>query len=364
MARNMAVCHRSCSYRCLTSKQLVYDSYGDPEKVLYLREVEIDSKPGLDKVRVRFLASPVNPADINQVQGVYPIKLPLPAVGGNEMIGEVEEVGDGTSELSPGDRVIASHAGIGTWQTYANINEKDLIKIDRDLSLEASAFFQVNPPTAYRMLRDFVKLRPGDLIVQNGGNSAVGRAVIQLAKAWGYRTMSLIRERSNFAEVADELKMLGADYVLTENELLKEIKTKANSARLALNCVGGRSTLLLINCLENDGVMVTYGGMILIFEIIQAPTGPFIFKNIQLHGFWMSHWYTLPENEVVNVTTEYQKIKMTFLQKKKKMFSELANLIRNRELRPTNFYKIKLDDWQKAISNTINSLGGKQLFVH
>ncbi|OZC05131.1 GroES-like protein [Onchocerca flexuosa] len=357
MARNMAVCHRSCSYRCLTSKQLVYDSYGDPEKVLYLREVEIDSKPGLDKVRVRFLASPVNPADINQVQGVYPIKLPLPAVGGNEMIGEVEEVGDGTSELSPGDRVIASHAGIGTWQTYANINEKDLIKIDRDLSLEASAFFQVNPPTAYRMLRDFVKLRPGDLIVQNGGNSAVGRAVIQLAKAWGYRTMSLIRERSNFAEVADELKMLGADYVLTENELLKEIKTKANSARLALNCVGGRSTLLLINCLENDGVMVTYGGMskqpiqVINFKLyreIDAPTGPFIFKNIQLHGFWMSHWYTLPENEV----------------KKKKMFSELANLIRNRELRPTNFYKIKLDDWQKAISNTINSLGGKQLFVH
>lgn len=55
--------------------------------------MEIGSKPDLGKVRVRFLASPVNPADINQVQGVYPIKLPLPAVGGNEMVGEVEEVG-------------------------------------------------------------------------------------------------------------------------------------------------------------------------------------------------------------------------------------------------------------------------------
>lgn len=57
-----------------------------------MREVEIDSKPGPGKVRVRYLASPVNPADINQVQGVYPIKPSLPAVGGNEMVGEVEEV--------------------------------------------------------------------------------------------------------------------------------------------------------------------------------------------------------------------------------------------------------------------------------
>lgn len=57
-----------------------------------MREAEVSSKPGAGKVLVRFLASPVNPADINQVQGVYPIKPPLPAIGGNEMVGEIEEV--------------------------------------------------------------------------------------------------------------------------------------------------------------------------------------------------------------------------------------------------------------------------------
>jgi trans-2-enoyl-CoA reductase len=40
--------------------------------------------------------------------------------------------------------------------------------------------FQVNPPTAYRMLKDFVKLNPGDTVIQNGANSAVGRNVIQV----------------------------------------------------------------------------------------------------------------------------------------------------------------------------------------
>lgn len=47
---------------------------------------------GADEVRVRWMGAPINPADINQLQGVYPIKPSLPAVGGVEGFGEVEEV--------------------------------------------------------------------------------------------------------------------------------------------------------------------------------------------------------------------------------------------------------------------------------
>lgn len=39
----------------------------------------------------------------------------------------------------------------------------------------------MNPPTAYRMLKDFVDLKPGDTVIQNGANSAVGKAVIQVS---------------------------------------------------------------------------------------------------------------------------------------------------------------------------------------
>ncbi len=52
----------------------------------------ISDEIGRDEVLIRWLASPINPADINQIQGVYPIKPPLPAVGGNEGYGRVEEV--------------------------------------------------------------------------------------------------------------------------------------------------------------------------------------------------------------------------------------------------------------------------------
>lgn len=49
-------------------------------------------KVGANEVRVRWMGAPINPSDINQLQGVYPIKPPLPAVGGMEGFGEVEEV--------------------------------------------------------------------------------------------------------------------------------------------------------------------------------------------------------------------------------------------------------------------------------
>lgn len=65
-------------------------------------------------VHFRMLASPINPADINQIQGVYPIKPPVPAVGGNEGVAEVLHVGSNVTSVKPGDWIIPSQAGFGT----------------------------------------------------------------------------------------------------------------------------------------------------------------------------------------------------------------------------------------------------------
>lgn len=64
------------------------------------------------------LGAPVNPADINTVQGVYPIKPPLPAVPGNEGVGRVLSVGSDVKSLSVGDTVVPLDLGLGTWRTH------------------------------------------------------------------------------------------------------------------------------------------------------------------------------------------------------------------------------------------------------
>ncbi|EFO18882.1 hypothetical protein LOAG_09612 [Loa loa] len=337
------LCRKRCQ-RYLTSKQLMYEKYGHPPDVLNLITKEV-GKVGAGEVRVRWMGAPINPADINQVQGVYPSKRPLPAVGGIEGFGEVEEVGSEVTTLRTGDWVVPGLSVGGSWRTLGKHCERDLFKIANDLPFDSAATLQVNPPTAYRMLKDFVNLKPGDLVVQNGANSNVGRYVIQLCKLWNIRTVNVVRNRDNIDALVRELKQIGADEVFTEEEMPKESRDKAKNAQLALNCVGGRSALMLSTCLSSKGVMVTYGGMSK--KPIEIPTGSLIFKDIKLVGFWISQWYATRSSK----------------KDRDAMFEELQDLIKHGKLHPPKVSKVKFEDWKTAITNAMNSSGTKQLFV-
>lgn len=86
---------------------------------------------------------------------------------------------------------------LGTWTSHSNIPASSLFPIKHSGKLTdiQAATATINPPTAYRMLKDFVDLKPGDWLVQNGANSQVGLNVIQLAKVWGLKTVNFVRDR-------------------------------------------------------------------------------------------------------------------------------------------------------------------------
>ncbi|TPX67739.1 hypothetical protein SpCBS45565_g03641 [Spizellomyces sp. 'palustris'] len=250
-------------------------------------------------VHIRFIAAPINPADINQIQGTYPVKPQfrdgLGAVGGNEGLAEVIAAGDDVTDLKVGDWVIPPASGFGTWRTHASCKPDELLKLNKHgISPLIAATISVNPCTAYRMLRDFASLKPGDVVIQNGGNSGVGQSVIQLAKAWNIKTVNVIRNRPNFDEIAENLQDIGADMVISEEdarkpEIAAKVKNLGPSSRLALNCVGGKSATNIARLLGHDGHLVTYGGMSK--EPLILPTSLFIFKNLTSQGFWMTRWY-------------------------------------------------------------------------
>jgi trans-2-enoyl-CoA reductase len=76
-------------------------------------EEEAVGEPSDNQVLVKMLAAPINPADINMIQGVYGIKPKLPAIGGNEGVGVIEKVGKNVKKLQKGDRVIPANPGFG-----------------------------------------------------------------------------------------------------------------------------------------------------------------------------------------------------------------------------------------------------------
>jgi trans-2-enoyl-CoA reductase len=147
---------------------------------------------------------------------------------------------------------------------------------------------KINPMTAWRLLHDYVDLARGDWLIQNAANSAAGRAVIQIAKELGFKTVNVVRR----AELIDELRGEGGDVVLVDSEELRnEVKAATSGAaiRLGLNSVGGDSALRLANCLAFGGTLVSFGAMSL--QPLKIPTGLLIFKDLRFRGIWINHWY-------------------------------------------------------------------------
>ncbi|KAK4370388.1 hypothetical protein RND71_009863 [Anisodus tanguticus] len=118
-------------------------------------------------------------------------------------------------------------------------------KIDKSTRIEYAATVSVNPVSALRMLNEFVTLKTGDSLVQNGATSMVGQCVIQLARVRGIHSINIIRDKPGSDEVKEKLIKLGADKVFTESELdVKRVKTLLGDTPepiLGLNCVGGNA---------------------------------------------------------------------------------------------------------------------------
>ncbi|CEO99213.1 enoyl-[acyl-carrier-protein] reductase [Plasmodiophora brassicae] len=275
----------------VSGEAALYRAHGEPEKVISVEHVQME-QPGPHDLIIKFLASPINPADINMIEGVYPVKPATPAVGGNEGVAVVEHKGRAVKSFNRGDWVIPARPGLGTWRTRAVVPEWDLAHVPNDIPLDAAAMLAVNPASAYRMLQDFVTLLPGDYIIQNAANSTVGKCVIQLAKHMGVKTINVVRDREDLDSVKEDLDDLGADFVVTESLLAGKDYArefaKVPKPVLALNAVGGPSATNIARALAPNGTLVTYGGMSK--KPVTLPTGLLIFQNIVSRGFWLSRW--------------------------------------------------------------------------
>ena len=271
---------------------IIFRQHGDPLSVLEVVAEPLKA-PGAGEILVTQVCAPINPADLNTVEGKYPIRPDLPGTPGVEGVGIVAEIGEGVTGFTPGKSVLLPH-GFGCWRESGVLAAEGLVKVPAGVPKAEAAMLKINPATAWRMLHDFVALKPGEWVLQNAANSAVGRNVIAMARELGQRTVNLVRR----AELVDELKALGADLVILDDEqAVEQIKAGTGGAaiRLALNAVGGESALRLANALASSGVHVTYGAMSR--QNVKLPNGLLIFKDLQFRGFWVSRWYKSAPSE-------------------------------------------------------------------
>ena len=280
-------------------KNLVFEKFGKPKEVLRLEcETPISRAPDDGSVLVRILAAPINPADLNTIEGTYGVKPSLPATPGIEGYGVVEA--SNSANFDEGDAVIFLRRA-STWASHTMVPDTSLFKLPPGIDGQQAAMLKVNPATAWRLLTGFVKLEKGEWIVQNVGNSAVGRCVIQLARDLGIQTISFVRR----PEVIEELHALGADHVFLDDEVglsaARDVLGGATAA-LSFNAVGGESALRLMKLLRVSGVHITYGAMSR--KPLTIPNGLLIFRDIQTRGLWVSRWIENAPREEVSAVYE------------------------------------------------------------
>jgi trans-2-enoyl-CoA reductase len=269
-----------------TINAVEYEKHGIPSDVLRLIE-QPWPRPAEDEVVVEMHAAPVNPADLNAIEGKYPGRREIPAIPGFEGSGTVVEAGSRVAGIARDDMVILPHH-IGTWREAVAVKADELVVVPPGIDPVQAAMLKINPLTAWRLLHGYVDLKKGDWVVQNAANSAVGRAVIEIAHELGFKTINLVRR----SELIDELKQEGGDVVLLDDEHVRDEVKKAiggETIPLGLNCVGGDSALRVANSLSDGGTMVSFGSMSL--QPLKVPIGLLIFKDLRLRGIWINRWY-------------------------------------------------------------------------
>jgi mitochondrial enoyl-[acyl-carrier protein] reductase / trans-2-enoyl-CoA reductase len=262
-------------------------SYGDPMDAVAMLELPDAGSPGPGEVLVDLIAAPVHPAHVLQARGFYGVRPELPAVIGEEGVGTVAAVGRGVDDLTPGDVVAIVPLEGGLWAEQVLRSRDAVVPLPADTDPLQAAMIGTNPITAIAMLDDIVALEPGDWIIQNGANSAVGHWVIAAARRRGLHCVNVVRREDAVATVT----AAGGDHVLVDGaDLRKRVPSETGGAlvRLGLDVVGGDASHRLVGSVADGGVVVAYGGIS--GEPMQIAPPHVIFRNVTVRGFWLVTW--------------------------------------------------------------------------
>lgn len=264
-------------------RSALHREFGEPADVLVPADSPVP-EPGPGEVRILMQLAPIHNHDLWTIRGQYGYKPSLPAIGGSEGFGTVDALGEGVEGLQVGQRVTAA-SGRGTWAEYFNASARMVIPVPDAMPDEVAAQLVAMPLSAL-MLLEFMQVEPGQWIVQNAANGAVGKTLAMLAPARGIPVLSLVRREVG----VEEMQALGVPHVLSTaidgwQDAAKALLGK-QGARAAVDSVGGQASADLMHLLGENGLLVSFGAMS--GEPMHIPPGDMIFKHATVTGFWGS----------------------------------------------------------------------------
>lgn len=228
---------------------------GGPEKMVW-EEIPLPApKPG--EALVRHKAVGLNFIDVYFRTGLY--KAPsLPAIIGMEGSGVVEAVGEGVTEVAPGDRVAYATAPIGAYAEARCIKADRLVKLPEPLSFEQGAAMMLQGMTAAFLIKRCYPVRAGQTVLVHAAAGGVGLIMCQWLKHLGATVIGVVSTE----EKAALARAHGAAHVLlTKEDIPARVKEITGGAMLPVvfDSVGRDTFGISLDSLAPFGMMVSYG---------------------------------------------------------------------------------------------------------
>ncbi len=229
---------------------------GEPS-VLRLEDVPKPA-PGTGEALVRNHMVGVNYADVYMRNGSARVPVSFPITLGIEGAGVVEAIGDGVTDVKPGDRV-AYAGGLGSYAEYHAIKAMQLAPLPSDVSFEQGAAVILQGMTAHYLLHEFYPIRRGSTVLVHAAAGGMGRLLIQWLKHMGATAIGTVSTEEK-AQVAREA---GADHVIlyTRQDFVTEAKkiTGGKGVDYIIDGVGKTTFTKNYDALRNRGWATVFG---------------------------------------------------------------------------------------------------------
>ena len=311
-----------------------YNEFGKPSDVLNITDSPTP-EPKDNEVRIKTILSSIHNHDIVTIKGEYGNKPELPAAGGSEAVGEIDALGKDVKGFEKGQRVVVS--GIqGTWAEYFIAPAQSLIPIPDTIDDEMAAQLIAMPMSAL-LLIEFLNIEPGQWIIQNAANGAVGESMAMLAPQRNINTINLVRSKESEQELID----LGIteNNVVTDHEDWKEqVQKIVGNAPIkgAVDAVGGKPGGELLSLLGKYGAMASLGSVS--GDPLMINPSNLIFNLTKIKGFWAS--------DLMQEISE---------DNKQRLVKELIENAASGKFKLPTGGIYKLDDIQTAVSEKVQS---------
>jgi len=258
--------------RAQVTLQKIFTKFGNVTDVLSFSPPSPDTRePQNGQIRFSAKTSQVLSEDIRHIRGISFGNQSI-GIAGTTAIGTVTGVGLGESDIAVNDTVLVVDSNL--WTDNSIVSKSSVSKLSNISADEAATLPSFL--SAWALLNNYVKLSPGDTVLQSNGNTAVGSAVTQIGKALGLNVIS--------PSAAD----------LEDAKFVSKTKADKHTIKLSISDRSGRTSLDFARLTADEGTVVVYNGVIESLEQNQGfdqSAGSAIYKNVSIAGFDFGLWH-------------------------------------------------------------------------